>query len=272
MWRLCLMTLVWADCRKYFYNAAESVECIQQVGEGLVLHPCPANYTCPSTSLAKLEAAVCTPTQPSRLSACRQYQELGQACDRNNPCGWRLYCSDGTCQKVKKWGQRCSQLGECREDTVCNKDHCELLFELDVGDEADTRLACSSGRIDKGVCQQPSLTIGSLPLACREDEDCISSARELGACVCAANEQGQAYCALHESDPPMLAFLAAMRNERLEEASALMHFALYYPVIAGSDPRWSSVVQELARNVSATEEWSRCAAVLLSCALLWTYS
>lgn len=272
MWRLCLMTLVWADCRKYFYSSLESAECIQQAEEGLELHPCPANYTCPSTSLASLESTVCVPAQPSRLAACREYRELGQVCDRNNTCGWRLYCSEGTCQKVKKWGQRCSQLGECREGTVCNKDHCELLFELDVGEEADTRLACSSGRIDAGVCQQPSLTIGSLPLACTEDEDCISSARELGTCMCAANAQGQAYCTLHESDPPMLAFLAAMRNERLEQASALMHFALYYPVIAGSDARWNSVVQELARNISASEEWSRCTAILITSALLWTYS
>lgn len=272
MWRLWMLALASAHCPKYLYSPAESVQCIQEVEDGLQLHPCPANMTCPTVPMDELQPAVCVPAVPREPTPCRKYRELGQTCDRHNPCGFHLYCAEGTCVKVKKWGQRCSKLGECREGTVCNQNHCELLFELETGDEADTRLACASGRIHQGRCLPPSLTMGSLPLACSQDEDCISSAREMGSCVCAANPQGQGYCTLHDSDPPMLAFLAAMRNERLEEASALMHYALYYPVIAGTDLRWSGVVQEVTRNLSITEEWHRCAGLLLTYSLLWTYS
>ena len=212
-------------CPSVMCSSTPSADCVQNTTSSLLLSPCPDHFTCPEFSAYALNSTTCVPakTHTPAPRQCLRYYEEQQLCDLNRPCNSDHYCHqpDNRCQKRQKLGSACTDLWECEAGAVCNKGLCVRHFSVQAGSLSDSRLACMSAVVKRGLCAAEVKSKAAVPIACTRDDDCQATDQSFGTCNCAFSNQATGYCSLHPSDEPVKRVLVALHDGKVELAAYL---------------------------------------------------
>lgn len=243
--------------------------CLTSINGIYSLGDCKENFYCPAFSLqSPPETVMCQPEDEdyeSPKASCVSYAKENEICNKTNPCQNDFYCKEGLiCVPRVSNGDVCSYLDECEIGHVCNKGLCIEYFTVDAGKPADSRLACTSGIVQDGICAVPSATVSEdLPKKCKTNDDCTATDGATGECVCVPNGRGSSYCKLHKSDGPVKEYLAAVHDGRIERSRLLLYHTLNYPIIEKAESCYFKDAKELI-DYKRLKKWAnKCAGEIL---------
>lgn len=270
IWTIVVATVSALTCPRVQCTSTPNDQCVRVAAGELTLSPC-ANATsvCPPFSVYTTTNANCTASRRHHSdSRCLKYYEENQQCDLNRPCQTGFYCHqpDGRCLRKSLIGNVCNDLWECLEGSVCNKGYCVKYFSIDEGQLSDSRIACKSGIVHRGVCAKEAKSLSQLPVYCEKDDDCKASDHSFGTCKCAYGGNSTGICSLHASDDPVKEFLVALHNGKVETATYLQKRILTYPRSEYSDTCVRTAEKELVALDRMRHKSKQCWAAALQLA------
>ena len=188
-------------CPSFTCSSVESLECLElDDDEEYTLHPCPSNQSC-EFSQYNLSSSTCTSPPIQEPFQAREYGNSSDKCNLTADCKQGNACLNGFCKHKRTEDSYCTLIDQCEDGTICNDGRCIEYFTVKSAEKADYSIACESGILANGTCQNPELTNGDLPKPCKKHADCLASDGQTpGTCVCVMNEAGSSYCKLHRSD------------------------------------------------------------------------
>jgi hypothetical protein len=259
-------------CPSVICGVSPNATCVQTTASSLLLSPCPDHSTCPAFSPYALNSTACVAerTHAPEPRQCLRYYEEQQLCDLNRPCDKGNYCHqpDNRCKKRQRLGYACTDLWECEAGAVCNKGLCVEYFSVLDGGLSDSRIACMSAIVKRGICAPEVKSKTALPISCTTDDDCQATDQSFGTCNCAFSNQTTGYCSLHPSDEPVKKVLIALHDGKVELASYLHKRLATFPRAEMAEECVRHHDESL-KSMETLKEWSgRCWSVALQVASL----
>ena len=235
------------QCRLFKYSDSFNNTCLQELKENeYYLFNCQENYECQAFSFdTNVTTSTCI-QKSSSVYKCVSYKGKNDDCTTSAECNQDLYCKNNLCVKKLTEDSSCSSLDDCEKGTICNLDTCIEYFTIESGKPANSNIACKSGIVLNGTCQNEQVTNGTLPKPCETDYNCTATDGVThGTCVCVNDDKGSSYCKPHRSDPISLDHLKVTHEGNHEEIELSTFKYINYPLLEKANTYYNNSFTEL---------------------------
>ena len=235
------------QCRLFKYSDSFNNTCLQELKENeYYLFNCQENYECQAFSFdTNVTTSTCI-QKSSSVYQCVSYKGKNDDCTTSAECNQDLYCKNNLCVKKLTEDSSCSSLDDCEKGTICNLDTCIEYFTIESGKPANSNIACKSGIVLNGTCQNEQVTNGTLPKPCETDYNCTATDGVThGTCVCVNDDKGSSYCKPHRSDPISLDHLKVTHEGNHEEIELSTFKYINYPLLEKANTYYNNSFTEL---------------------------
>ena len=239
-------------------------------------YECPSHQECPYFSLSDLASKrdnvrCATETEePEKELACPDYMSEGESCKFTYDCLPKLWCKFnedtqfGMCVGKTPGNGHCLSVHECEQGYICSNGNCVKYFSVETGKPASHLMACTSGILRDGVCQEAEETAGSIPKLCNTNLDCSSKNGVAGECTCVPDEAGNAFCKLHQSDEPVKKYQTYLHNGNYASSVYQLDYITNFPIVQHAQDCIEDDAREL-KSYEIKKDWAeKCSAYLMS--------